>query len=220
VEDPEANGVHPLMAGDYEVIMGFANPNYRDPTEVFFGTVTVAGGETTEITLGAVTFNVAPALAKMPVEAVILKAAGGAGPEIRLESHNNGYYLFKPKPVPAGEYTFGIAYYRSPQAAVVASGIAVSAEQEAVVTLDAGIRLVPAEDRGVQGWDLVPAGGTEPVVVVRRGWDNQEPLWRTFAVPAGSYDLDVWLKGMDDPLRLGEGLTIAAGDLLEFDTGL
>lgn len=219
-EDPGADSVHPLMAGHYELVMGFANPNYKDPTEVSYGTFAITGGETTTLELGLVSFNVAPSLEDMPVEAVTLMATDQPSPEITLEHHGNGYYLFKPKPVPAGNYGFSIRYKRSPAPTPLAGDVVVAAGEEAVVTLDAGLSLVKPEAGGVEGWNLIPAGTSEPVLVVRRRWDNQEPLWRVFAVPPGTYDLDLVLDGMDDPLRVGEGLTVASGDLVQFATGL
>ncbi len=220
VEAPEADGLHPLLAGEYEIVMGFANPNYADPTEVSFGIWTVTGGATTEVQLGAVSFNIAASLAEMPAESVTLAATGNAGPEITLHSHNNSYYLFKEKPVPAGSYTFRIGYALSPEATTVAQDIVVSAGQRATVTIDSGLSLVMPQAGGVEGWDLVPAGGASPILAVRRRWDNDFPLWHRFAIPAGRYDLDVRLKGMEEPLRVADGLSIEAGSLLEFETGL
>lgn len=220
VEAPEASGLHPLLAGEYEIVMGFANPNYADPTEVSFGAWMVTGGETTEVQLGAVSFNLAASLEEMPAESVTLAAMGGAGPEITLHSHDNGYYLFKDKPVPAGTYAFRIGYARSPEVTTVARDITVAAGQRATVTIDSGLSLVMPQAGGVEGWDLVPEGGDSPILAVRRRWDNDFPLWRRFAIPAGRYDLEVRLKGMEEPLRVADGLTIEAGSLLEFDTGL
>ena len=219
VEDPAAEMQHPLMAGEYELVMGFANENYHDATEVSYGTWEVKGGETTSVTLGSLLLNVAPTLEKMVVEAVTLTGRDG-GPAVTLHPHGNGYYLFKPKPVPAGHYDFSIHYYRSPSSTLVAENLAITAGEETVLTLDAGIIVKPPAADGVTGWDLIPAGGGAPLILARRGWDNQEPLWRVFAVPAGTYSVDLHLDGMDEPLRIGEGLSIGAGDLLEFDTGL
>ncbi|MCK4306123.1 MAG: VWA domain-containing protein, partial [Candidatus Eisenbacteria sp.] len=157
---PEANSLHPLMAGEYEIVMGFANPNYKDPTEVSYGIWEVKGGETTEVNLGTVAFNIAASLSKMPAETVTLTAASGA-PLVTLHSHGNGYYLFKPKPVPAGDYHFSITYYRSPAPTVVSRDVHVSAGKETVVTLNSGIKVKPPEAGGVKGWDLIPAGHTD-----------------------------------------------------------
>ena len=42
----------------------------------------------------------------------------------------------------------------------------------------------------------------------------------TYLVPAGTYNLHVFINGMADALPLAEHLTIEDGKILEFDTGL
>ena len=55
---------------------------------------------------------------------------------------------------------------------------------------------------------------------MRRGWDNDEPLWRRFIVPPGAYDIHIRLKGMSDPLPAGEAVEIGPGETLRFNTGM
>ena len=87
------------------------------------------------------------------------------------------------------------------------------------VTLDTGIAIKPTES-AISGWDLVPSGSEEPLLEVRRRWDNDYPLWYQFVVPAGSYDIWMVFKGSDEPLPVGEGVEIRQGELLEFDSGV
>lgn len=214
-----ADTTHPLLAGEYELLLLFANSNMRPPTAVSLGGFEIAGGETTGVALGVVTFNVADNLVDQNIDAVSLVNSDSRDTLVTIRENGNDYYLFKPKVAPAGEYDFVIHYYRSPSPTVIASGISVATGAEAFVTLDAGIRLEQF-DAGVTGWDLVPAGGGgEPLLVVRRGWDNDEPLWRRFIVPAGTYDLLVRLKGMDEPLPAGEAIEIHRGETVHFDSG-
>lgn len=222
IKDPSHDSVHPLIAGDYEIIAAFANPNYRPPTEVSLGSVTITGGETTTVALGSMGFNIADSLSKMPVESVIISNAEASVPLLTLLHHGNGYYLFKSKPLPSGMYSFAVRYSRSPDPTVIAKDIRIETGKETVITIDSGIILnKPAgEDLNVQGWNLVPTGSDTPLLQVRRRWDNDYPLWKPFAVPAGTYDLYLLLKGMDEPLPSGEGLSISRGDLLSFDPEL
>lgn len=222
IENPAADSTHTLLSDEYVLVAAFANPNYKPPTEVPFGEWQVAGGETATVNFGAVVFNIADSLSKIPADSVTLTNAETSDPSITLLYHGNGYYLFKPKPVPAGIYNFAIKYSRSPQSTVIARNIQVKESTETVVTIDSGITIKkPTEQSGdVKGWDLIPADGKEPILKVRRRWDNQYPLWRNFAVPPGTYDLYIHIKGMDEPLPVGEGITISQGELLEFDTGL
>jgi hypothetical protein len=41
-----------------------------------------------------------------------------------------------------------------------------------------------------------------------------------FSMPRGTYDLQVWVDGMEEWLPGGEGLVIQPGQTLQFDTGL
>lgn len=219
-ELPAADSTHPLMSGDYALALLFANPNYQPPTEVLLGDFTVAKGETAEMGLGALAFNVAEELKKAPVEAIVISESGTGREVLRLLRHDNDYYLFKPKALLPGTYDVAFLYWRGEKPAPVAAGLAVAAGQETVLTLDSGIVVArPAETR-VRGWDLVPSGGGEPVLSIRRGSDNEEPLWRPFPVRPGTYDLIVKVSDMDEDLPVGEGIEIPSGVTVKFETGL
>ncbi len=216
------DSTHPLLAGDYEIVAAFANPNYQESTEVSFGTVTVTGGETATLELGVMTFNVADSLKGIPVDAVNVYRKGAPDPLLTLHHHGNGCYLFKPKPLPLGAYSLSFAYSRSPGPTAVAHDITIETGRESIVTIDSGIGLQKptGKDVNVQGWNLVPAGGETPALQVRRRWDNNYPLWKVFAVPPGTYDLSVLLKGMEGPLPVGKGLSISKGGLLMLRLGV
>ena len=216
---PSADSTHPLMSGDYSLTLLFANPNYQPPTEMPLGDFAVAKGATTEVALGALVFNIAEELQKAPVEAIVFSAAGGRE-VLRILPHGNDYYLFKPKALPPGSYDVAFLYRRCETPSKVASGLAVSAGQEAVLTLDSGIIVARPSETRVRGWDLLPAGGGAPALSIRRGEDNEEPLWRPFPALPGTYDLQVWVEGMDEALPAGEGLGIGAGQTVRFETGL
>lgn len=219
VKDPDADSIHPLPAGTYTVILGFANPNYNPPTNVPITPFEVGGGETSRLELGAVAFNIAESLKKIPVRGVQVRNTVGDF-SLELLYHGNDYYFFKPKPVPEGTYTVSVTYANSKTHTVLADNVTVRAGLESIVTLDAGIQLLKPEGQSITGWHLLPKGEKAPLLVVQRRWDNEFPLWETFAVPPGSYALEVLMKGMDAPLRVSEDIAISAGQLVQFDTGL
>ncbi|MCF8103557.1 MAG: VWA domain-containing protein [Desulfarculaceae bacterium] len=210
-------GEHPLLAGKYQVVLAFANPNYRKPDDAVVGVYEVKGGEVTEVALGAVAINIAKELTKA-VSGVSLVDQKTGKPFVTHDSKNNNYYLFKTRPVPPGDWTLKFQYSNSPAPTVVAKGLKVAAGQTAPATLDSGVALKKAP--GVTGWNLNPAGQDKPLLQVRRRWDNDFPLWKAFAVPPGSYDLYILQKGMTEPLPVGEGLQIKAGKTVLFDAGL
>jgi hypothetical protein len=220
VKNPKNDSTHPLLAGDYKLVAGFANPNYRPNTEVMFGTWSVAGGEAAECFLGTVAFNIADGLKSMPVSVITVSEKETGAPTIALECRNNDYYLFKSKPVVPGVYSVSITYYQSKAPTTLVDDLEVKAGATAYVTIDSGITIVRPKENAVTAWALFPAGEKKPLISVKRRWDNEEPLWRVFAVLSGKYDLSMWLKGMDEPLPIGEGIHIQKGELLEFDTGM
>jgi Mg-chelatase subunit ChlD len=209
-------GTHPLLAGKYRVILAFANSNYHKPTDAVVGQFEVKGGEVAEVKLGAVAINIAPKLKGAIWRTGLVKKDGKT--YVRIESFGNDYYVFKPKPAPAGVYSLTFTYGASKQPFTVLEGIQVTAGQEAVATLDSGFALKKAG--GVKGWDLLPAGSDKPILKVGRRFDNEFPLWQAFPVPPGKYDLVVHMKGMDEPLPAGEGIEVKKGRTVVFDAGL
>jgi len=103
---------------------------------------------------------------------------------------------------------------------LLATNITVAAGKQATVTLDAGFVLKKPASTSVTGWDLLRSGSQERFLQVRRGHDNQEPLWRRFIVPPGRYNLLVYVKGMDEPLPAGSDIEVRKGQTIEFDAGL
>ena len=212
--------VHPLLSDDYTLTLSFANANYKPPTDVEISSFKVVGGETTSLSLGAIVFNIAEKLVDLHLDAVSIIKKGASSPMLTIQSFGNGYYLFKPKPLPDGEYDVAVHYSRSPKPVVIATDITVKAGKETVVTADSGITLKKPQAAGVTGWDLMPSGTDKPMLATSRRSDNDEPLWRCFIVPPGTYDLYIHLKGMDEPLPAGQGIEIKKGQTLLFDTGM
>lgn len=219
-EFPSADSTHSLMSGDYALTLLFANLDYQPPTEMSLGDFVVEKGKTAEIVLGDLVFAVAEELTQAPVKAMIVTDSGIGRIVLRTLSHGNEDDLFLPKVLLPGTYDVSLLYRRSETPAKIASGLEVTAGRETVLTLNSGIALVRPAGAAVTGWDLLPAGGGEPVLSVRRGLDNEEPLWRPFLVPPGTYDLQVQVAGRDDALLVGEGIAIKPGQPVKFDLGL
>ena len=222
VENPSSDSTHPLPAGEYSLVVSFANPNYQPPTDISWGTFTINGGEVTRWDLGALAFNMADSLADLPVQSVTIANQKPGGFSLTLQHHGNGYYLFKPKPLPPGNYAVSVTYARCEVPTPLAESLAVAVNRTVFATIDCGFKIMqPASGSGdVTGWELRVHGTETPVIAVTRRWDNQYPLWETFAVMPGQYDLFLTLKGMDEPLPVAAGLAIQKGDLQQFESGL
>ncbi len=230
-----AESKHPLMPGEYAVEYLFATPNYGKPTVTKLGTITVNGGETKQIALGGIVFNIADPLKKAPVDHILITDSASGDLEVTVHDNNNGYYNFVPKAVLAGKYDILIHYSNSPKPAVVVRDVLVQAGRETVVKLDSGLTFKEVFDTSISGWDLVPLSTAltadpeedgdqaitmEPLLQARPPFGNKSTLWTPYIVPPGEYQLLVHVQGMDEPLPVAEELKIEAGQLLNFDSGL
>ena len=214
---PEAEGTHPLLAGEYEVVLQFANTNYKPASEASLGKFEVKGGEVTEIKLGGLILNRAKGLGDA-ASAVAIMRPGTDKPFVRNDANGNDYFLWKPKPLPAGTYDLGLVQGRDETLYRIFKGIKIEEGKETVLTLDSGIKLKPNPQ--VQAWELTSAESGEVLFKVKRRFDNDWPLWYAFPAPPGTYGLNVYTKGMEEPLPVGEGLVIKKGETATFDAGL
>jgi Mg-chelatase subunit ChlD len=243
VEGPQADSTHPLLSGKYRVACGFAIPNSGNPTLTEIGEVTVVKGQTRDLQLGSISFNIPKELVdndwknRINVSEVILADAGSNETVVSVTSNNNGYYNYKSKPVLAGIYNVSFRYStNTEEPAVVARNVQVSPGQETVVTLDCGIRFLVAES-DIIGWHLIPRD-RETAVRDEDGSSVPDPspalearafsatgggnssLWYPYLVPPGRYDIFVHFDGMDEALPVAENIELCTGQLLRFDAGL
>ncbi len=218
-EAEKAAGTHPLLAGKYQVYLLYANTNYRKPDVVDIGVYEVAGGETAKIELGALAVNIAKPLGDT-VSGLDLVNLDSGKPYLRHLPGDNNYYLFRTRPLPAGRYSLGFVLGRNKEPHIMAPEINIIAGKTTTFTLDSGIQLKKASGSDVRAWKLTKAGTDEEAISVARRFDNDWPIWRAIPVPPGSYDLWVTVKGMAEPLPVGEGVEVIKGQTLEFDTGL
>lgn len=148
---------HPMTAGEYELEYLFASPNYGASTISKLGKVSLSGGETKEIRMGGIVFNIADSLKeKVPVKHVIIAESGSDNAVAVINDNNNGYYNFVPKAVLPGKYDILIHYSHSPVPTKIAADVIVKPGGEAVVTLDSGIIFKEVKGTDISGWDLLP----------------------------------------------------------------
>ncbi|MBF0199941.1 MAG: VWA domain-containing protein [Desulfamplus sp.] len=217
VEWPAPDTIHPLPSGEYQVVLGYANTNFQPPSEIAPVDVTIEGGETTELALGMLIFNVAETLGKIPADSVTLRSSNGKF-VLHTPGRGNSAHFFTPKPLPPATYSFEYANEKiKPERAMPASGLKIEPGTETVLTLDSGFQMKKS-DQSITGYDIV-GGDQETVLQVRRRWDNTYPLWQAFPLGPGTYDVLVYLKGMDEPLAVG-GFELRKGEIVDFDAGL
>ena len=225
INSPPDNSSHPLLAGEYKIIGGYANSNYRAPSEAPLGTLEIKGGETTKLVLGALAINVADPLKKMFLKAILIQSEDN--PDFHFETINTGntFYFFKTKPLPPGKYNIALHYGAyimgdiCKKPIVYQKGIKIEAGKQTAINFDTGIQIKKTSG-GLRAWELIPEKEENAFLHIEGWWNNNSPLWRPYAVLPGKYDLIGFIKGMDEPLPLAEGLEIKKGDFVVFDPGL
>jgi hypothetical protein len=223
VAEPAAESTYSLLEGDYELVLQFASPQERPQSRpaapVAF---TLRGGEIATLNLGAIDFRLADRLRKAPVEWVTLREATTGLPFITTAG-NDPDYRFQAKPVPAGRYDIVLKFNGSITLLELASKLEVAAGETAVVRVDTGLRLQPPAGAAslLGGWDLYASGGERPLLEVRPTLQRLGfPLYEAFPLPPGRYDLWLYYKGVEKPVRAAEGLAIQAGEIRELTVGL
>lgn len=243
VESPQAASTHPLLSGTYAIVCAFAIPNYGEPTLTEIGEVTISKGETRELQLGSISFNIPQHLvdndlgSRLNVGEVILADAGTNEPVVTVLANNNGSYNFVSKPVVAGMYNVLFRYWTNTKSpTLVARNVQVNPGEDTLVALNSGIQFKKA-DSGLTGWDLMPKGletpsadedgsaapVTAPLLEVRAFSPisgGNTCLRCPYLVPPGRYDIVIHVNGMDEPLPVAEDVDIKPGQFLQFDAGL
>lgn len=240
IEKPDPESTHPLLSGEYRVTALFGTPNFGEPTRTDWGVVTVTRGETREVELGAIALNLPEGLIKadwknrINLEEVRLYAAGTDELVVSVLDNRNGHYNYLDKPVPAGIYDVRFLYSGGESPTTVARQVAVQSGRTETVTLDSGVRMQKSK-AGVTAWrlfrhtdqtlDAAEDGGTtvaprELALEATAAWNGKDRLWFPYLLPPGTFDIEVVIKGMEEPLPVAEGVTISAGELLQFDMGL
>lgn len=225
IKNIKTDATYPFPSGTYELVAGFGNSNYQQDSEVSYGIYEINGGETTEVKFGILIINIAEPLEMIPAHRLTITKTDDADFNITLIAKSgNAYYFYMPKPLVPGSYSFTIfpkmLRENTPKAPLFVSDTCTIPESgECVVTIDTGIKVKETQDSTVIGWQLQTIGGGKTILNVQKegnGW----ALWRPYIVNPGSYQLSVILDGMDEPLLVSDELSIAKGELLEFDTGL
>ena len=198
--------------------------------------MTIVKGDIHELRLGSISFNIPEKLAdNLSVQEVLIADAGNDNVVVTVRKNGNSYYHYKQKPIVAGVYDVLFKYSLSEDdiPTTVAANVVVEPGTDTVVTLDSGIQLKEAE--GVVCWELIPADSRranhtedgKAGITVRPtlrfpsgGSGNNDRLWLPYIIPAGTYNLNVFIEGMKDSLPVGEGVVIQTGRLVQFNSGL
>lgn len=217
---PNLNGTFPLPEGEYALVAAFANSNRKPDSETSFGAWKVSQGATTSIRLGGLFIDLADGLRQMPAGAVIVTSPAKDDFQLTLPHTGNSYYFFKPKPLPAGAYRLAVHYQRdhffqSPPAPVIlADTIVIKEGLATTIRIDSGIQLQKRPTGAIGGWELV---GENPSLRLKvlPAHDGEYPLWLPYAVPPGTYRLDLLDHASPPGLIQSRPVTVKTGLILD-----
>lgn len=226
IEDPVTDSSHPLPAGTYELIGGYANSNYKPDSEMSMGTCRIEGEKTTRMAMGAMAIDISPTLASMPAGAVIITRQGGSKRVLTTPETGNTYYFYKTKPLPPGTYVLAVHYkgsylYRTgKQPVILQRGVIVKPGAVSKAVIDTGIQLQKSASSDVTAWALARPGSSVPVMKIQQASNGDYPLWLPYAIASGTYDVLLYMKGMSEPLVVKKRLVIPRGSLIKLSTGI
>ena len=111
---------------------------------------------------------------------------------------------------------YNVTIKQEVNAITVAKDLEVKEGQVSSVDIDTGFVVKKASDN-VVGYRLVRSGETSPVLDVHRDFFRDILFYGKYIVEPGSYDLYLYVKGLEEPLAVANGLEITKGQVLEFD---
>ncbi|MFK5921063.1 MAG: hypothetical protein QM496_02715 [Verrucomicrobiota bacterium] len=228
---------HPLPPGKYTVEYLFATPNYGASTVTKLGQVELEMGQTKELNLGSIAFNVPKELSKSGAsyaKSVLIVEAGSGETVVTVNNAGNGAYNLVPKAVLPGIYDVMFHYSWSPDPTTVARNVVVEAGKETTITLSSAFSFTKPKNTALEAYDLIPIDSgiaansdedeskirIKAVLQGRPRFGSKDPLYYFYIVPPGKYKLNATIKGMAEPLTIAPELEIKVGESLEFDSGL
>ncbi|MCA9239957.1 MAG: VWA domain-containing protein, partial [Planctomycetales bacterium] len=240
IDGVKPDSTHPLVSGDYGIAIGFKAPNFQGPTRLEIGQVTIKREETRELALGSIAFNLPEDVVKhddwkqrLHVDSVIIADSGSGREVLKIGSRGYAHYNFHEKPLLPGIYDVRFRYGTNTEAPLtIARRVVVKPGQRATVTLESGVqfaetqgklaawRLYRSPDASKSSSDTDPADGQRTLAFEARAFTglgssiDANNLHYPYLLPAGTFDLEVDVVGMTEPLPVAEGLEVKQGELL------
>ncbi|HHD63838.1 MAG TPA: VWA domain-containing protein [Desulfobulbaceae bacterium] len=218
IKHPPADSVHPLLKGKYKIVAGYANSNFQPDSEALLDELEIKGGETTELSFGALAISIADELKKIPADSIYITNEKNPAFHFRNRANGNNFYFFKTKPVPPGLYSLALTYgtftwHMDKEPIVLAKDIKVTAGKVSAIAINTGIRIKKPSQAKIKAWELIPVKGKQPLLKIE-GWSNDYPVYVPYAVFPGIYDISVYIEGMNGAVPIGQGIEINKGEFV------
>ncbi len=205
----------PLLSGDYE-IRSFCCGLYRENMgEFVVGRVHIEKGKTTVYRPGVIYLNFSKEMEFPIITGVVYEKIDE--PKMTMTQKLTGGYPYcvrAPRALIPGRYN--VTINQEVNAITVAKDLEVKEGQVSSIDIDTGFVVKKASDN-VVGYRLVRSGETSPVLDVHRDFFRDILFYGKYIVEPGSYDLYLYVKGLEEPLAVANGLEITKGQVLEFD---
>ncbi len=205
----------PLLSGDYE-IRSYCCGIYREGVgEFVVGDVHVDKGKTTVYRPGVIVLNFSKEMQYPVITAVTYEKVDE--PKMGMTqklTEGYPYCVRAPKAIMPGIYDVTVAQAKT--SVTVARGIEVGEGKVSAVDIDTGFR-IKKSSANVFGYKLVRTGETEPAIEAYKDHFRDILFEGKYIVKPGTYDLYLFVEGVQDPLPAATGLEIKKGEVVEFD---
>lgn len=205
----------PLLSGDYE-IRSYCCGIYREGVgEFIVGNVHIDKGKTTVYKPGVILLNFSKEMKYPLITAVTYEKTDE--PKTTMTQKLTGGYPYcvqAPKAIMPGVYNVTVTQDRT--SITVAKAIKVTEGKVVAIDIDTGFRIKKSSNN-VFGYKLVKAGEKKPAIEAYKDHFRNIQFEGKYIVKPGTYDLYLFVEGVQDPLPAATGLEIKKGEVLEFD---
>ena len=205
----------PLLSGDYEIRSYCCGIHREGMGEFIVGSVHIEKGKTTVYRPGVILLNFSKEMQDPVITAVTYEKTDE--PKMTMTQKLTGGYPYcvqAPKAIMPGTYNVTVAQAKT--SITVAKGIEVGEGKVVAVDIDTGFRISKSSSN-VFGYKLVKTGETKPAVEAYKDHFRDILFEGKYIVEPGTYDLFLFVEGVQEPLPVATGLEIKKGEVLEFD---
>ena len=205
----------PLLSGDYEIryyCWSLSGERYGVFT---LGNVHIEKGKTTVLRPGVILLNFSKEMEYPVINAVTYEKIDEPKMSMTQKLRPSYPYCVRaPKALMPGVYNVTVVQGKT--SITVAKGIELGKGEVAAIDIDTGF-VIKEASKNVYGYKLVKVGETKPAVEAYKDNYMNVLFNGKYIVEPGTYDLYLFVKGIEEPLPVATGLEIKKGDVVEFD---
>lgn len=208
----------PLLNGDYEIRSFCCGIGRESMGEFILGNVHIDKGKTTVYRPGVIYLNFSKEMQYPVITGVTYEKIDE--PKMTMTQKLTGGYPYcvrASKAIMPGVYNVIVSQGKT--SVIVAKGVKVSEGKVVSIDIDTGFRISKSSSK-VFGYKLVKTGEKQPVIEAYKDHFRDILFEGKYIVEPGTYDLYLFIEGLQEPLPAATGLEIKKGEVMEFDASI